>query len=365
MRFSCDRVKLAQAVSNVSKAVSQKNAIQSLEGVLVVAKHNKLYLCGYDLEFSIKTQIDAVVNEPGEIVLPANKFCEMVKKLPSDKVTVEVDEKCLVIITGSSTMFTILGIPALDFPEVPTVKEDDCVNVSSVVLKNMIDRSIFAVSEDEGRPTYTGILFDFEKDNLNVVAVDGFRMAVKSEPIKNDISASIIVPAKTLKEITRLMEEEDSVTKIYFTRKKVSFEIGEYTVYSRLIEGDFFKYRQAVPDSFKTTFTIERSVLLNSLERMHLIVIDRLKNPVHCTIADETISMKLDTSIGKASDTVPCKFEGEDIKIGFNCRYMIECLRSIEAEKITVKMLGPLSPIIITPVGDDKSVYLVLPVRLK
>ena len=144
MRFSCDRVKLAQAVSNVSKAVSQKNAIQSLEGVLVVAKHNKLYLCGYDLEFSIKTQIDAVVNEHYLYNKEQNAMLGRRNKnkfVYGDKVTVEVDEKCLVIITGSSTMFTILGIPALDFPEVPTVKEDDCVNVSSVVLKNMIDRN--------------------------------------------------------------------------------------------------------------------------------------------------------------------------------------------------------------------------------
>lgn len=365
MRFTCDRAKLAAAVSNVSKAVSQKSPIQALEGVLLKAQHNKLFLCGYDLEFSIKTEFDAVVNEPGEVVLPANRFCDMVKRLPSEKVTVEVDEKYLVIITGSSTVYTILGIPALEFPEIPTVSDEQSVSVPSLVLKNMIDRTIFAVSEDEARPTYTGVLFDFKKDFLSVVAVDGFRMAVRHENIKNDIENAIIVPAKTLKEITRLMEEEDSVTKVCFTRRKVSFEIGEYTVYSRLIEGEFFKYRQAVPDTYKTSFTIERSVLLNSLERMHLIVIDRLKNPIHCTIADEAIAMNLDTTIGKASDTVPCKYEGDDIKIGFNCRYMIECLRSIEAEKITVKMLGPLSPIIITPDNDDKALYLVLPVRLK
>jgi DNA polymerase-3 subunit beta len=365
MRFTCDRVKLAQAVSNVSKAVSQKSTIQALEGVLVVAKRDKLYLCAYDLEFSIKTEIDAVVNEPGEVVLPANKFCDMVKKLPSDRVTVEVDEKCLVIITGATTVFTILGIPSLDFPEIPKVNDEDCVTVPSLVLKNMIDRVIFAVSEDEARPTYTGVLFDFKKDKLSVVAVDGFRMGVREENIKNDLVDSIIVPAKTLKEITRLMEEEDSVTKIYFTRKKVCFEIGEYTVFSRLIEGEFFKYRQAVPETFKTSFTIERSVLLNSLERMHLIVIDRLKNPVHCNISEDAITMNLDTTLGKANDTVPCSYEGESIKVGFNCRYMIECLRSIDSDKITVKMLGPLSPIIITPVGDDKALYLVLPVRLK
>ncbi len=365
MRFTIDRLTLATAITNVSKAVSPKAAIQSLEGILVKIREGAIILCAYDLEFSITTTLDATDTIYGDIVLPAGRFCDMVKRLDSEKVTVEVDEKCLVTLTGGNTVYTILGIPALDFPTVPNVNDDSNIEVDSVLLKNMIDRTIFAVSEDESRVAYTGLLFDFGTDSLTVVGVDGFRMAVRTEKIKNDINHQLIVPAKTLREITKLMEEEEGVTKICFTMKRISFEIGNYTVFSRLIEGDFFKYKEAVPTSFKTTFEMERRTLVNALDRMSLIVIERFKNPVKCAIEGGAIVMNLDTTIGKASDTIPCDYEGEDIKIGFNCRYMLDSLRACESDKIKVKISGPLSPIIIEPKNRENAFYLVLPIRLK
>ncbi len=365
MKFTVDRQLLASAITNVSKAVSPKNAIQSLEGILVKVKKDTIVLCGYDLEFSISTVIDSVNEGTGEIVLPAGRFCDMVKRLATDKITVDVDEKCLITLTGGNTVYTILGIPALDFPTVPEVSEEQCVEVDSLTLKNMIDRSIFAVSEDLSRLAYTGVLFDFEKDKISLVGVDGFRMAVRSEKIKNDIINTLIVPAKTLREITKLMEEEEGVTSIFFTLSKICFKIGRYTIYSRLIKGEFFDYKKAVPTQFTTTFEMERRILSNSLDRLSLIVIERLKNPIRCEIKDHAISMRLNTTIGKASDTLDCDYQGDDLYIGFNCKYMLEAIRACESEKIEVKFSGPLSPIIITPKGRENSLFLVLPVRVK
>ncbi len=365
MRFTTQRGKLSVAISNVSKAVAVRSAIQSLEGVLIKIKENEIELCAYDLEFSISTTLPATNTIEGDIVLPANRFGEMLKKLGSDTVTVEVDEKCLVTVTGGKTVYTILGIPALDFPQVPPVNNDNDICIDSLVFKNMIDRTIFAVSDDEERVAYTGLLFDFDIDKLSVIGVDGFRMAVRSEKIKNDIKRKLIVPSKTLREITRLMEEEESNTLICFTLKKILFKIGNYTVFSRLLDGEYFKYKEAVPTAFKTSFEIERKLLLNSLDRMSLIVVERLKNPVRCSIKDGEITMNVDTTIGKASDTIECAVQGEELYMGFNCRYMLECLRACESEKISVKISGPLSPIIIEPLNEDNALYLVLPIRIK
>lgn len=365
MRFTTQRGKLSTAISNVSRAVAVRSAIQSLEGVLIRIRENEIELCAYDLEFSISTSLPATNTIEGDIVLPANRFGEMLKKLSTDTVTVEADEKCLVTVSGGNAVFTILGIPAHDFPQIPPVNNNNDICIDSLVFKNMIDRTIFAVSDDEDRVAYTGLLFDFEKDKLSVIGVDGYRMAVRSEKIKNDVLRKLIVPSTTLREITRLMEDEGGNTLICFTMKKILFKIGAYTVYSRLLDGDYFQYKEAVPTAFKTTFEVERRIFLNAIERMNLIVIERVKNPVRCKITNTEIAMHVDSTIGKSSDVVECDIKGEELYIGFNCRYMLEGLRACESEKINVLISGPLSPIIIEPTSDKNFLYLVLPIRVK
>ncbi len=366
MKFTVDRQSLATAITNVSRAVSPKSSVQSLEGILVKVYKDWIVLCGYDLEFSISTEIQCQTEGVGEVVLPAGRFCDMVKRLATDTITVEFDEKCLITLTGGNTVYTILGIPSIDFPHVPESDSTEIISIDSLTLKSMIDRTIFAVSEDDSRPAYKGVLFEFSENYITLVGVDGFRMAKRTEPILNAYKRDLIIPATTLREITKLMEEEEGVTNITFTLKKVFFEIGRYKVYSRLIMGEFFDYKKAIPTNFSTKFEIERRTITNALDRMSLIVIERLKNPIRCKIEDKLMSMTLNTTIGKVSDTIECDFEGDPLYIGFNCRYMLEALRACESDKVEVKFSGPLSPIIISPKGkDENSLFLVLPVRVK
>lgn len=364
MKFSCNKESLAQACVNVSRAVISKSTLGALEGILIQAHDGKLSLSGYDLEFSITTCIDAQIEVPGEIVLNSRLFTDMVKKIPTETVTVSIDDKHLANVTGGSVSYTILGTPSEEFPEIPTVESDDIIRLPNAVFKDMVDHTIFAVSLNDVRPTHMGSLFEFKNGLLTVVSVDGYRLAIRREPLNIPFETSFIIPAKTLKEVTALFGEEGTC-EIHAVKRRITFDNGTYTVYSRLIDGDFLEYEDTLPKNEKTLLKIEKRELLSGLDRVSLMISDRMKYPIHFTLNEMTMEIRCDTPLGKASDVNYCPFEGESIRLGFNSGYMIDALRACDCDKIKVRFNGPLSPIVIEPEEGKKFLYLVLPVRIK
>ncbi len=365
MKFYCEKTLLVEAVSNVSRAVSSKSTLPALEGILLQAKGNTLLLTGYDLEMGITTAVPAEVAEEGNIVLSARLFGDIIRKMSGETVSFESDSRLLSEVKCGMTQYTILGTPSEDYPELPVPKEEETFTISQGTLKSMIEQTLFAVSTSDAKPVHTGSLFDLEENQLTVVSVDGFRMAVRKEAIQNSVERKFVVPGKTLSEIAKLLKDDDMPCTVRISQKHVVTEIEGYQVVSRLLEGDFLDYHSALPKSSSTEVTVETRVLMDSIERLSLLISDRIKSPLRVTYGDERIELRCSTSLGKAYDEVQCKKTGPDVEMGFNNKYILDALRASGKEKVKLQISGPLSPMTVVPLEGDSFLFLVLPVRLK
>lgn len=365
MKIICDKAVLVDAVSNVSRAVSPKSPIPALEGVLIRAGEQKVTLVGYDLELGIITEIDADVQEQGDVVLSARLLLDIIRKIPSDTILIHADEKQLTLIKGGAAEFTILGIPAADYPELPAVDENANLVMKQGVLKSMIDQTLFAIATTDSKPVHTGSLFDIKKENITIVSVDGYRLALRREPFLADQETSFIVPGKTLGEVSKLLKEEDNEICMIVSHKHIIFKIDGYHVISRLLEGDFLDYNAAIPKVEKTTVQVSTRLLTEGIERTSLLISDRLRSPIKLNIADEKIKISCSTTIGKAYDEVSCNIEGEGVNMGFNNKYLLDALKASDCDMVKLQINGALSPMRVVPLEGENFLFLVLPVRVK
>lgn len=371
MKFCCEKNRLASAVSNVSRAVSSRTALQALEGILIKAQGDSLTLTGYDLELGITTTIPADVQEAGEAVISAKLFGDMIRKLEGTEVSFECDEKMLTVIRGGLSEFTILGTDPADYPELPKLSDSDSLTIPQATLKSMIEQTQFAISQNDAKPVHTGSLFDVMPDSLTLVSVDGYRMAVRRERADTGIETRFVVPGKTLAEIAKLLspdlpgEEEPKNAVISVSRKHVLANIGEYSVISRLLDGEFLDYQAAIPQGHSTQVTIGTRELIGAVDRASLLISDRLRSPLRLRFEEDEIRLSCSTSLGKAYDKVPCQIEGEELEMGFNNKYVLDALRAADCDRLCLQIGGPLSPMKIVPPEGDGFLFLVLPVRLK
>ncbi|MBC8586315.1 DNA polymerase III subunit beta [Youxingia wuxianensis] len=365
MNIVCDKQLLTEAVANVSRAVSSKNTLAALEGVLLKAKGNQLSLTGYDLELAISTTIEAKVVEEGDIVLSARLFLDMIRRMPCETISITSDEKMLTVVKGSMTEYTILGIPASEYPELPAVSQTTGITLNQAALKNMIGQTLFAIAVSDTKPVHTGSLFDIQNGELHVVSVDGYRLAMRCEKIAMDGEFSFIVPGKSLSEVSKLLKEEDREIEINVSKRHIIFDVGGYNVVSRLLEGEFLDYKSAIPSGSQTVVKINTREMISSIERASLLISDNIKSPLRLNFQDGLIKMSCSTAIGRAYDEIRCEQTGDDVEIGFNSRYMLDALKASECDQVQLIINGPLSPIKIVPTQGDKFVFLVLPVRLK
>lgn len=365
MKFVCRKDSLLEAVSNVGRAVSTKSAHPSLEGIFVKAGNNSIFLAGYDLELGITTQIEADVSEPGSIVLSSKLFADIVRKLPSDDVEISVDEKLNVYIQSGASEFHILGISSSEYPDLPQVDEGAGITVPQNILLSMIRQTIFAVSQNDARPVHKGILFEIENNTLKLVAVDGSRLALRSENINNSEDMSFVIPGKTLNEVIKLLEDEDTLISLAIGRRHVVMEINGYAVISRLLEGEFLAYKKTIPNDAKTTIKVKTRDMIDAVERAALVINDYLKSPLVCLFSEEKVHLSCTTSMGSVHDEIPAKMDGEQEEMGFNSRFVLDALRNCECDEIRIEINGALSPMKILPAEGDNFLFLVLPVRLK
>lgn len=365
MKFTCNRETFFDYISKVSRAVSSKSTIPALEGVFIKAYKGSLFLTGYDLELGVSTCIPADITEEGEIVLNARLLIDIISKLPGNTVSFSSDD-LLITVKSGITEFTILGISAEDYPELPEVNYEEMITFDCEKLKSMIDQTIFAVAVTDQNPIHTGSLFDIENGEIRIVSVDGCRLALRKELIDYKGNKKFVVPSKTLLEISRFINPEKK-EKLSFglTKKHIIIKIDNLTVISRLLEGEFLDYKGAIETNSKTRIKINVKTLLDSVNRVSLLITDRLKSPVKCIFENNILKMSCTTAVGKAYDEIPCEINGENFEIGFNNKYLADALKAVSREDVYLMVNNSVSPMQIIPTDSDDFLFLVLPVRLK
>ncbi len=368
MKFICDKILLSNAIDGVSKAVTNRSAIPVLEGILLKAEGFQLTLTGYDMEIGITTTIESNVLVPGETVLNAKQLGDIIHRMPAGEVELELSNNGTVTIKGGVAEFEIPAMMAGDYPSLPNPGADHTTTMPCAKLADMLNKTLYAVSQDEKKPAHTGELFVIEPGKLTIVALDGYRLAIVSREVECTRDIRIIIPGKTLQELLKLMgdDENDTVT-IDANRRYAVFHTKQYTIMSRLIEGDFLNYESVIPQGASTTATIDCRDFIDTIERASLIITERLKNPLRITFnqAENKVLVRCQTNLGRVQDEFDAKIDGNTVEIGFNNRYLLDALRNSKAERVTFQMNGALSPIKILPEEGDDFTYLVLPVRFK
>ncbi len=364
MKINVLRTDLAEAVNNVSRAVSNKASIPALEGILLKAYGSKLSISGYDLEIGIVTNIDATIQEQGEVVVSSKLFSEIVRKLPEEVVCIETDDRMITYITSGQADYQIVGMSSVEYPDLPKFEENENFEIKAEILRDMIKSTVYAVSDNNAKPIYTGSLFDISDKTFKIVAIDGYRMAIRKEEIDSDTNTQFVVPGKTQHEILKLINDDDINVNISVGQRHILFKIEEYSVISRLIEGTFLDYNSTIPKTSKTDVVINTRSLISSVDRMALLNNDKIQSPVRCSFTSEGIHLSCTSAVGKANDKIAVDVLGEDVEIGFNNRYLLDALRNADTDEVKIILNGSLSPMIITPVKGDSFVSLVVPMRL-
>lgn len=367
MKFRCEKAILAAGVSVASRTVAPKSAITALEGIYVRAG-SVLELTGYNLETGITVRVDAEILETGACILPAKLFADIIRKLPDEMVTVEVDNRYKVAIRCGVSSFAITATDAEDYPELPDVDSEKAVAIPQSVLREMIGGTIFSVSDNQARPVHTGCLFEVEDDTITVVAVDGYRFALRRfHPEKpTGRKMKFVAPGAALREVEKILADTDEEALFTLGSKHLTFRIGDALLVCRLLEGEFLDWRKVLPTGSPILLTANVGTITSSIERVGLVISEKLKSPVRCRFGDNQASFRTVSTIGSAEDGCSIAGDGGELEIGFNCRYLLEALRAVPTEEVTLGLSNSLSPIVMTPPdGSDKFSYLVLPVRLK
>lgn len=364
MKISCLRTDLVTAVSNVSRAVSAKATIPALEGVLIKAYGEKLNISGYNLEIGITTDVDATIMQEGEIVLSARLFLDIVRRLPEEILTIETDDRMVTYITCGQVDYQIVGMSSVEYPDLPSFQQTDSITINAKLLRDMIRQTVYAVSDNLSKPIYTGSLFEIKDNNMKIVAIDGFRMAIRSEAVESESSTSFVVPGKTQMEVLKLLVNDDENIDIIVGQRHITFKINTYSVISRLIEGTFLDYQSTIPAGAKTELVISTRKMIESVERMSLLNSDRIQSPVRCKFNENEIRLSCASAVGRANDVISVPIIGESMEIGFNNRYMLEALKNTDTDEVKLVFNGPVSPIVIKPVQGDSFLSIVVPVRL-
>ena len=366
MKFTCEKNQLVSAISVASRTVAQKSAISGLEGILVRAGV-KVMLTGYNLETGITVSVDADIQETGACVMPARQFFDIVRKLPDDTVSIQVDESFKVSIKGGISSFTITALSADDYPELPDVDSEKGIRVPQNELKAMISGTIFAVSENQARPIHTGVLFEVDNDSITSVAVDGYRLALRRYLPEESLERTLkfVAPAAALKEVEKILGDTDDPATFYPGSKHILFTIGDATLVCRILEGEFLDWRRVLPQNNPVKLVGNVSRLTDSIERVGLVISEKLKSPVRCKFGDNAAELRTVSTIGEAYDVCPIAGDGKDLEIGFNCKYLLDALRAVPDSECTLEMINGLSPIVLNPTEGNRYSYMVLPVRLK
>jgi len=370
MKFYCEKQVLLAAITTAARASAGKSPIPALEGLLFETDGFGVRITGYDLKKGIYTSIEAQVENEGKILLTARLISEIVRSMPDGIVTVSANQDFMTKISCGNAEFDIMGSDPADYPELPKIEYESGISIEQSVLRNMLSETLFAVSDSESRPIYTGALFDVDKNELTIVAVDGFRLALRRETITDSDKEenSFVVPGIALSELEKICSDTPEMVRITVGAKHISFTTGETVLVSRRIEGEFLDYKKTIPSEFPVNLTVSRSQLQRAVDRVSLIIDERAKNPLRCVFGEDLIKINCLTPLGKADDVVIAEGDGKGLEMGFNSRYLKDSLRAAPSEELKLSIINNVSPFIITPEAEEESgkfLYMILPIRLK
>ena len=326
MIFTCEKQKILEGISIVQKAITGKSTMPILEGIYIKANKSILTLIGSDMDVSIQTYVEAIIIEEGSIVIDAKIFGEIIRKLPNSTVKIETIENQLIKITCEKSVFDVVYMNTNEFPELPEINENLKISVNQNILKNMIKGTSFAIAQDETRPILQGILFEVKNKNLNLVALDGYRLAIKSEFLDTDIDMEVVIPGKTLNEVSKILEDIEDIVDITFTNNHILFNLERTKIISRLLEGKFINYNSLLPQEHKLLVNVNRQELQNAIERASLMAKDGNTNLIKLDLQQDNLIITSNSQLGKVREEISIKLQGEEIQIAFNSRYLVRCI---------------------------------------
>lgn len=365
MRFTCSQGALTRALNTVSKAVSVRTTIPILKGILLSLKDNELTLTASDMDLSIETKIEVQAQEEGSCVVSAKLFSEIIRKLPNTIISLEKEEgKLNINCLGSN--FSILTLPADEFPAIGMVNRLSKIELDKEVFKDLIKKTTFAASIDEKKGILVGCYMEFKDNKLEVAALDGFRLAVANSPVDISEERHVVVPARILVEIQKIImdsQEEDTISLI-LDEKRAEIITRETRIIARLLEGEFIRYNDIIPRNCKTRCTVEREELLSSIERASLLAKEGKNNLIRMSLENGNMEITSRSEEGSVREALPVEADGDPIVIGFNSKYLSDVLKAVTDENVVLEMTSPTSPCLIKPEEGDSYTYLVLPVRI-
>ena len=364
MRFSCDTNDLNSSLSIVSRALAIRSPKPILEGILFESCENGLRLTCTDLALGIETVIPATFIEEGRAVLPGKLLCEIVRKLPGGMCDITISDRMQATIRCASIRTTISGFDPVEYPELPQV-QGSSFSVAQNVLRDMIGRTIFAIAVDESRPILTGCLMEIEKTEMRVVALDGFRLAIRKENIEGpENSVSAVVGGKVLGDIAKILADTDEPISMCFSRSHVQMNVGATHIVARLLEGEFIRYRQILPQEWQTRVAVRRTELSSAIDRASLIAREGKSNLVCFKIDGDALMVTSNSENGDMEEKMDVTTEGKDLTIAFNVRYITDVLKALSDDEVFMRFNSNVSPCVVCPTEGDSYLYLVLPVRV-
>lgn len=367
MQFTCDKNDLSAAITKASRAAAQKSAITLMEGLLIEASAN-VTITGFDLRRGIYTKVEANVVESGSIVLNCRLFGDIIRRLPDGIVTICCGADNMTSISCMKSEFKIMGLSSEEYPLLPDIDSRTSITMSQAVLKEMITQTQFAVSDNPARPVYTGALFDVVDGELVICAVDGFRLALRREPLSecNMPNTYFIVPQYTLQDLEKICTDPEGTVRMSLSEFHICFALEDAVLISRRVTGEFLNYNKSVPSVFEMEIGVKRTELSRTVDRVGLIIQEKIKSPLLFTFDYDMVKIQCQTSVGNAEDICFTSGDGGGMKIGFNHRFMMDALRHAPADELKVCINNGSSPAVILPAdGNNKFKYMILPVRIR
>jgi len=364
MKIVCNKSDLVKGVNIVSKAVPGKTTMPILECILIDATTDIIKLTANDMELGIQTEIAGEIIDRGMIAIDAKIFSEIVRKLPDNEVSIETDDRLQTTIVCEKAKFDISGKPGNEFAYLPIIEKDDSIVISQFTLKEVIRQTIFSIADTESNKLMTGELFEIKDNVLRVASLDGHRISIRKIELKNPVSDyKMVVPGKTLIEISKILSgEAESMVEISYTNNHIVFEFDNTIVVSRLIEGDYFKIDQMLSSDYDTKVRINKKEFLNCIDRATLLIKEGDKKPIIIDIQDEMMELKIKSQIGSMNEEIMISKDGKDLLIGFNPKFLIDALRVIDDEEVTLYLMNAKAPCFIKD-ETESYIYLILPVN--
>ena len=366
MIFSCERATLLDAVSRLQRVVGSKSSMPVLEGILISAEKGKITLISYNLEMGMKKEIYAKCEEEGDIVINARLLADILRRMNGLQVEISADEKLNCHIKSGEATFDIMGMAATDFPEMPSVADGETISLDGKTLSENVKGTIFAAAQTEGaRPILTGLNFCFSNGIMQIVAIDGYRLAIRKQKVDINREINFTATSKAIAEVIKLIDEETENVEINVGERLLSFNINGYSFISRLIEGDFVNFKKTLPEICAQKVVVSTRDLINTIERVSLLISESFSTPVRCYFNELNVVFTCATSMGRATETFNIELEGESFEIGLNSRYLLDALKACETENIKILFNGPNTGVVIEPCDGEEFKYMIMPMRLK